>query len=190
MDHSFGAKLNSLQLTPLRKCDLECLRQWRNDRNISRFFREIPNIDYHHQISWYQEYLLLPNCYYWAIIENKKTIGALSIYNIFNGNAEIGKIMIGDSLARGKSYGYYSMIMSMKIGFDYLKVQSYILNVHEKNIPALKTYDRIGFHIVGSHQFDIEGCEYEMYIDKGIFDKENPISKDIIIYDYSMSEKK
>ena len=180
MRHSYEARLDALFLRPLKQSDIELLRKWRNDQKISRFFRKIGFISAEQQLQWYQKYLINENDYYWAIVENYKTIGALSIYDISDTNAEIGRIMIGDINARGKGYGYKSLIMAMKIGFQRLGLQAFQLNVHEKNIRALRIYERAGFNKVGLHPFDLEGNEYEMSIDLTTFECKNPMSKEIL----------
>ena len=181
MRHSYEARLDLLRLRPLMQMDIELLRNWRNDYQLSRFFRKIGFISAECQLQWYRKYLLEENDYYWAIVENDKTIGALSIYNILGTNAEIGRIMIGDADARGNGYGYKALIMAMQIGFKQLGLQTFVLNVHEKNTIALHIYKRIGFIKVGSHPFDDKGNEYKMIIDLNAFETKNPMITKIVL---------
>lgn len=184
MEHSYGAKLNQLQLKPLGDEDLEFLRQWRNDKIISKYFRKIDYISVQQQTEWYQRYLSEEGIYYWSITKDGKVIGALSIYNynLVMQSAEIGKIMIGDPIARGKGYGYQSLIMAMKIGIDFLKLKFFNLNVHEHNLVAFSMYKKAGFEIVGAHPFDKYGNEYEMQISSTVFKEDNPMHNNIVVY--------
>lgn len=112
MRHSYGARLNKLQIRPSLGTDIELLRQWRNDEFVSKYLRKISYISLKQQKEWYKTYLSQRNIYYWPIVEENRVIGALSIYNIDKKTAEIGKIMIGSSVDRGKGYGYQSFLMA------------------------------------------------------------------------------
>lgn len=139
MEHGYYADLDALHIRPLDKKDLEALRSWRNNEQISRFFRKINYITSIQQQQWFQRYLKEPNIYYWAITEGEKTIGSLSLYDVEKSTGEIGKFMIGDSMAHGKGYGYRAFIMVLKTGFELLHLQNINVTVHEKIFP-LKGY--------------------------------------------------
>ena len=44
MNHKYSASLDNVRLRPLKKEDIEKLRIWRNDPDISRFLSPIPYI--------------------------------------------------------------------------------------------------------------------------------------------------
>ena len=189
MEHKFGAELNHLILRPVMEDDLELLRQWRNSATISKYLRKIEYITSERQIVWYRDLLLNPDSYYWTITEKGKAIGALSIYNIADNVAEIGRIMIGDVSSQGKGYGYKSLIMAMKIGFLLLQVKSYNLTVHKENNVALHIYQKTGFH----ERFQINNenhennennkdVELKMIINRQTYEEKNMMSNDIIVY--------
>lgn len=175
MRHTYSAKVDSLIIRPLYEEDLELLRSWRNDANISRFFKKIDYIDSNAQLNWYNNYLIQKGCLFWAIVYNGKVVGSLSIYDINQNTAEIGRIMVGELSARGKGLGYKSLVSAMKIGFEFLGLETIYLSVHKMNVVALKIYERAGFKIVGEHPFNEEGCEYEMLLDKATCIKMNDI---------------
>ncbi len=179
MEHSYGARLDPLLLRPLERDDLELLRQWRNNKEISKYLRKIDPISGEQQIRWYEEYLTKDGIYFWAVVEDNKVIGALAIYDVHGDSAEIGKIMIGAPEARGKGYGYLSLISAMKCGIEMLGVDSYYLVVHEKNIAALKTYEKAGFEIVDIHPLDEKGNEQKMVIKRERFYEKNAIAAEI-----------
>ncbi len=182
MKHSFGAKLDPLLLRPLDRTDIELLRQWRNSKEISTYLRKIEPISTEQQIRWYEDYLTEEGIYFWAIVEGHDVIGALAIYDICGDRAEIGKIMIGNPDARGKGYGYLSLILAMKCGFEMLELDSYYLFVHEKNIAALKTYRKAGFEIVDTHPLDEKGKEHKMVISKGRYEEINKLFANVTVY--------
>lgn len=184
MKHSFEARIDALSIQPLKQSDIELLRKWRNDEHIAKFFRKIGFISAQQQLQWYNKYLIEKE-YYWSIVENGKTIGALAIYNISDTDAEIGRIMIGDINARGKGYGYKALIMAMTIGFQQLNLKKFNLNVHEKNTTALNIYKLAGFIENGSHPFNEDGKEYEMCINYEHFVNVNPIHKNVVVNDFS-----
>lgn len=182
MQHTYGARLERLLIKPLEEEELELLRKWRNDNDISRYLRKIGFIDPKQQIEWFKRYLYQPDIYYWAIVEDEKVIGSLSIYNIQDQRAEIGKIMIGAPNARGKGYGYHSLIMAMKIGFDLLNLRAFYLRVDIRNIAAIKTYKRAAFQIIGTRMKDEDVIEHEMELKQERYVEVNPMSNDIVLY--------
>lgn len=183
MEHSYYAELDTLYIRPLAEKDLEYLRSWRNDKQISRFFRKIDYITSVQQQHWYRHYLEQPNIYYWTILERKKAIGSLAIYDVKDTEGEIGKFMIGNPMSRGKGYGYKAFIMALKLGFQKLQLEEIRVTVHEMNIPAKKIYERIGFEVIGRHSFNEEGDELEMFIKKEKYMDNNPISELIRLSD-------
>lgn len=183
MEHKYGAQLNNLKLRPLIMDDLELLRQWRNDKTISKYLRKIDYITSQQQLLWYNESLIQPNSYYWTIAEKDKAIGALAIYNIEEKKAEIGRIMIGDVLSQGKGYGYQALIMAIKIGFQLLKLTSYRLTVHKRNLIALHIYKKIGFTVNNNDYFcNTDDVEIEMMINKQTYEEKNQMSNNIIVF--------
>ena len=57
MDHKYSASLDNVRLRPLKKEDIEKLRMWRNDPDISRFLSPIPYITENMQEKWFEKYL-------------------------------------------------------------------------------------------------------------------------------------
>ena len=92
----------------------------------------------------YEKYLSQERDYYWVVVEESRVVRALSIYNVERTTAEIGRIMICEQTSRGKGHEYCSIIMAMKIGSYFMNLYIFNLNVHEKNIPALNIYKKVG----------------------------------------------
>lgn len=176
MEHYYSAELDTLRIRPLAVKDLELLRSWRNDPYISRYFRKIEYITSTQQRQWFKRYLEEAYIYYWTIEEESKPIGSLSLYDIRESEGVIGKFMIGDPTSHGKGYGYKAFIMALKVGFEQLQLENIKVTVHEKNIPAKRIYELIGFEVIDNHPFNEEGDELDMIIDRNTFKEVNPMA--------------
>lgn len=184
MKHYYFAEFDNIRLRPLGVDDIELLRKWRNDKSQTTFLRNIGEISVEAQKKWFKSYLEDDSQIIFAIEETKelhRMVGSVALYEINKANrtAEIGKIQIGDSSAHGKGIGYKSFLLAMSIGFRYLSIREFHLDVHQQNIAALSIYVKAGFTICGSHDFAGGGKEIEMKIDKKRFDACNPDIKNL-----------
>ena len=71
-----------------------------------------------------------------------------------NKKAEFG-IFIGEDLARGKGIGTESTILTIKYGFEELKLHKIFLRVFANNYSAIKAYEKAGFIYEGTAKDDI-----------------------------------
>lgn len=181
MEHTYWARYGDIIIRPLKCQDIELLRKWRNDYELSKYLRPIDYITSEMQRAWFIDYLKSSNTYFFAICNEvtDKVIGSVAIYNVNDKNAEIGKLVIGDASARGRHIGYSSIVMAMQIGYEFIGIENYSLDCHENNIAALKNYLRAGYKEVRKHTFINGGCELEMRIDKTEFVKNNEILSEI-----------
>ena len=171
MDHDIYATKDNVRLRPLKQNDIELLRVWRNDNNNSSFLKPISYITPEMQQVWFEKYLEDPDIYTWSIDEISKLnrcVGSVSLYNfkadLFTVNAneydlsikkneetskgsacEFGRLMIGDTEARGKKIGFTATILSIDIAFNNLGAELVHLKVDKDNIPAYKIYREAGF---------------------------------------------
>lgn len=183
MEHFISARLDNVTIQPLDKKDIELLRQWRNDQEISRYLAPIPYISKEMQRRWFDRYLLDKNNVTFAIEENiflKRVVGSISIYGFQEDKAEIGKIVIGDAEAHGKRLGYRALLLALSYGYKYLRLNKFLLNVHEDNVAARNIYQEVGFEIVGQHPFIKGGVELEMELSKDMFEHRNSRIMDIL----------
>ena len=183
MDHKYSAGLENVRLRPLRKEDIEKVRIWRNDPDISRFLSPIPYITESMQEKWFEKYLLDPDEIIFAIEETdclNRMVGSLSLYNFKDNEAEIGKIVVGDESAHGMGIGKKAFLAAMALAFERLKISIIKCSVHRENYSARHIYFSIGFQAVGEHDFINGGIEDELQIDKTVFEKENLHYKDMI----------
>lgn len=184
MKHSYYGKYDNIELRPLEKYDIESLRVWRNDKESTKFLRKVGYITPEMQENWFLEYLKDQTIYTFAIVEKEKLnriVGSVSIYNFRNNKAEIGKIQIGDSEARGLGIGGRAMVIAMKIGFELMGINLFDAHVHKDNTPAYKSYLDIGFKVVGSEPSEIGGFEDVIEMDYQTLNKVNQYVKDIEI---------
>jgi len=138
--------------------NIEQLRQWRNDPELRKFFREYRDISADLQKKWYEEMgnNSDPRNVFWQIVEyasadhqkrqdtdGRKLIGCCSLNHIdFRiGSAEFG-IYLGKSRGGGK--GKEAMLLMFSYGFSELNLNRLWAEVYSNN-KALDVYRHIGF---------------------------------------------
>lgn len=184
MNHNFSAVFDNIRIRPLCSGDIENLRQWRNNVEQSKFLRPIGYITPEIQKQWFENYLNKTTELCFAIEETcalKRMVGSVSLYDIENGVAEVGKIQIGDADAHGRGIGKKCLVMAMLIGFDKLGLKKIVGSVHQNNIAAHKIDMDIGFKIVGSHPSVVGGFEDNIEIDRETLVSVNSYAKDIML---------
>ena len=172
MKHTLSASLNNTMLRPISEVDLESLRSWRNDVQLTEFLTRIDYISFEKQQKWYENDTTNPNCYTFAIDETqtlKRLVGSVALYSFQDTSAEFGRFLIGDENARGKGIGYIGTVLCLYLGFTKLGLQTIRANVHEENIAALKAYQKGGFVISGKHSYINGGHEIEIAVTRKHF---------------------
>ncbi|MBR5994351.1 MAG: GNAT family N-acetyltransferase [Lachnospiraceae bacterium] len=175
MIHNYCAELKEVLIRPLHRYDIEYLRKWRNNGELSRYLRNIGKVDKDAQIRWYEGYLKDSNTIFFAIdFDRKKTVGSLAIYNFNQQECEIGKIVIGDNEIKDRKVAERAFLMAMGVANHFLGIDCFKLSVHEDNKVARHIYTKLGFEKIGEHPFPNGGKELEMVADieyvKGQFD--------------------
>lgn len=143
MDHNYIEQYENVKVRPLLVEDIEQLRIWRNDTEKTKFLRKLDYITPEMQLQWYKNYLNNPNEIVFAIEEIgtlNRMVGSVALYDIKNGQAEIGKIQIGDDEAHGKGVGRKALKLVTEIGFDKLVLKTIIARVNKNNIPSYKNF--------------------------------------------------
>lgn len=163
MNHLYCVEYKDILLRPLHRYDLERIRQYRNREDLNKYLKQIGKIDNEGQMNWFSKYILDPDiCFFSIDYKSFRTIGSLALYEFDNDNCSIGKIVIGNDVARGNHLGRKAFLMAMSIGVNFFHVKEFHCDVHSENIPALKTYLAVGFRKSGEHLFEKGGIEYEM----------------------------
>lgn len=188
---TYEAVYGNVRIRPLNHDDIEQLRVWRNDKEKTKYLRNIGTITSEMQEAWFTEYTNRDTDVVFAIeeiSELNRLVGSLSLYNFTNDIAEIGKIQIGDEEAHGKGIGRISFVLAMLIGFQKFGLKEIIASVNPENIPAYKNYIRIGFEIVGQHNF-MDGIEYELFINFNKLRKKFLYVSEIKVMKYDLVKK-
>ena len=102
-------KGKKVYLSPVEKSSLEQMRNWRNEPELRKYFREYREINTDMQLKWYETKVLSdPNQVNFEIhnSENNELIGHCGLYyiNWIHRHAEFG-IYVGDYNFRSGGYG-------------------------------------------------------------------------------------
>lgn len=79
--------------------------------------------------------------------ESGIVVGHISIGGIDRENrtGRIGKVLVGDTLVRGRGIGRQMMEEILKIGFEKLKLHRISLGVFDFNVAGINCYEKVGF---------------------------------------------
>lgn len=150
MRHEFKGDFNNIILKPLLLEDIESLRILRNkDENRKCFlYQEI--ISQEEQEKWYKKYLekesdIMFSAYLKDDVENP--IGYVALYDIDENinSCEFGRILVNKEKINEKGIGFQITKCCCDIAFEKLGLKKIHLEVFHDNIPALKTYLKVGF---------------------------------------------
>lgn len=158
-----------IQLKKVERKNINQLREWRNNPELRKYFREHRLINEDNQIKWYENKILSDsNQYNFEIHAKEKSvlIGHCGLYYIdwINRTAEFG-IYIGDCDFRNGGYGSDALRTLIKYGFNDLNLNRIWCEVYSNN-EALKIYEHIGFIHEGKlrENYFNEGKYYDSYI--------------------------
>ncbi len=130
--------------------DLATTLAWRNREDIRRHFIKSEIISLQQHLSWWEEYCTRDNDFVFVIEETEKLnrpVGQVSLYNIDlkKGEAEYGRLMIGDSKARGRGLARRATEFLLTWAFNSLEIKRIYLRVLKDNTIAINRYRRFGF---------------------------------------------
>jgi RimJ/RimL family protein N-acetyltransferase len=132
--------------------DTDFVVAWRNDPAISKWFFSEAEFTVEGHQNWLTRRLDSETDFNWTIEEDSRPIGTIAIYNIDwgTGIAEFGRIVIGESAAKGKGYAFESVRLvaeaARKVGLSKL-----FLEVKADNQRAIQLYLKSGFRKVSDH---------------------------------------
>lgn len=162
MRHHFEIRYENIKLRPLKKEDIEILREWRNDKETTFYLRDIGYITKEMQANWYESYENNKSELTFVIEEKNVSnaiVGSISLYDIKDDIAEVGRVQIGCKEAHGKGIGRTALAMICWFGFQSLNLKTIIASVHQENIAAHKNHMRTGFTVEGKKSFEKGGFE-------------------------------
>ena len=123
---------------------------WRNNENDKGVFFNNKYITKEEQENWYEKYKNNINDKMFMIYYDEIPVGTIALYNIdFENNiAEFGRLLIGNTIFRGKNIAFRATKLLCEYGFSKLNLNKIILEVYKKNINAFNLYKKIGFKVV------------------------------------------
>lgn len=139
-----------VKLRKLELSDTANIVRWRNSDDVRRNLFTQADLTEEQHINWFHTKVETGYCAQYiieAIDDNiKADIGTTFIKGIdsVKGEGEFG-IFIGESNFRGKHLASPATKEMLRIGFEELELNSIFLSVFDDNIPAKKTYERLGF---------------------------------------------
>lgn len=160
MKHNYSDCYRDIILHPMTHEDSEDYRILRNREENRKWFANTEIISSEMQSIWYQNYLNKEGNYMFAAFHTNHPemfIGAVSIYDICQEEkqAEFGRIIVDKTKILMNGIGYQIAVCACKIGFHHINLEKLHLEVFSDNIPAIKTYEKIGFN--EKHQTEKDG---------------------------------
>jgi RimJ/RimL family protein N-acetyltransferase len=138
-------------LRPLSVQDAEISWKWRNDPEIWKYTGSRPDkyITPEIERAWLKEVLEDPSSYRYAICikDTNEYIGNVQITGIDcnTGEGEF-HIFIGEKKYWNRGYGSEATKMMIDLARSELSLKRIVLHVNRENLPALKIYEKCGFH--------------------------------------------
>ena len=138
-------------LSPIDVDDVEQFTEWLNDLEVTQNLILYPQIISVENEKEFLEKLVKEHTYSIIDIKKNKLIGNCGFNAVDNINqtAEVG-IFIGDKKYWDKGYGTEALILLMDYGFKALNLHNIFLTVYSFNKRGLKSYEKIGFKIIGN----------------------------------------
>jgi RimJ/RimL family protein N-acetyltransferase len=103
------------------------------------------------------------------------TVGHISLAHLNWGDktGRITRVLVGDPALRCRGYGQAMVKALLKLGFEQLGLRRISLGVYDFNSPAIRCYQRCGFHHIGTlrHVVRYEG-EYWSSVEMSIRQEE------------------
>lgn len=143
----------SVRLRPLILADLPLTLAWRNQDTVRPwfFYSEIIQPEQHR--AWFNSYYERDDDFVFVIEETstlQSPVGQVAIYHVDweQQRAEFGRLMIGDSRARGLGLAKGATVLALEFAERYLGMREIYLSVYESNAAALSIYRSCGFVVV------------------------------------------
>ena len=143
MNHFYTMQVGDLLLCPLQREDIQRLRLLRNQNRWCFIYSE--KISPEEQSRWFERYLQQEGDYVFSVFYRDCWVGSVSLYNVSNGQAEFGRLLIDRQAVGRRGLGRMVTDQLCALGFASLGLSGIHLEVYEDNFPALRTYERAGF---------------------------------------------
>ena len=135
-------------LEPLRDEDSDALFAWINDRELvelsAAVFRPVSRAAHDAWFAWVRA---RDDVAIYAIREGGALVGTCQL--LIDGPAAELRIRIGERSAQGRGLGTWAVRELVRIGFEELGLERIWLQVLAGNARAIRTYEKVGFGVVG-----------------------------------------
>lgn len=136
-------------IRPLQVDDASISYKWRNNPDIWRYTSARPDrfVTQAIERDWLCKVLRRTNEKRFAICigQNDQYIGNVQLTDINNNSAQF-HIFIGKPNFHGKGIGQKATLLMLEYAFSELGLVSVYLFVNKNNVPAVKMYEKCGFH--------------------------------------------
>ena len=138
---------NKIELSRIKKEDLELLKKWRNDSKILKFNTQYFLLNMDHQKKWFDEVndKESRNKMFVFKYRNKAVgVGGLIHLDKQNKNADVA-IILGESKMHGKGLGKKALQLLVDYGFNKMKLHRIGAEIFENNKISLKLFEKLNF---------------------------------------------
>jgi RimJ/RimL family protein N-acetyltransferase len=165
---------NKCYLSPIDTNDAEKYVEWFNDLQIAEnltFYSKVINVEnektFLNKLSKEHSYSIIDN-------DTNELIGNCSMHKLDNLNQTAeAAIVIGNKKYWNKGYGSEALSLLIDYGFKALNIHNIMLSVYSFNKKAIKSYEKVGFKIIGKRREALKrGKETYDIIFMDILDKE------------------
>ncbi len=143
-----------VKIRPLEPEDAYISVKWRNDPEVFKYTANTygHTIVIEDELNWIKQAIektRLKSDYRCAIVADGVYVGNIYLTDVSNGKADY-HIFIGNKDYWGKGVAKKASQLIIEYGFFHLGLSEIKLEVHRRNIAAIKLYQSLGFQFVGS----------------------------------------
>ena len=139
--------MGNIKLVPLSTYHIDDMVRWRNIPRVRDSFFTKESCSYETQSKWIDEHISNSGERNFIINLGDRPIGAFSIYHIFGGSAEFGRLYIGEEDCLGKGYAKEAEIQLIKYGFNTLNLDDMFAFVDVLNYKVVNMHMSLGMSI-------------------------------------------
>ncbi len=151
--------MSNISIRDLSIEDTENILKWKNNKNVKKNFCIQEDLTREIHLNWYKNKIQTGEVKQFIIKDEDLGLEVGSTYlrdiDMKNKKAELG-IFIGEDNARGRGIGTKSVELTVKYGFEELKLHKIFLRVFSDNIAGIKAYEKAGFEYEGTAKDDIK----------------------------------
>ena len=142
-------------LEPIKHCDIEMVRCWRNDPRVSKFMHFRDHITREMQEKWFQS-INNPNNAYFIIHINNKPVGMTELKKIDHASKTAeGGIFLHDASIHHTLYPYAIVFLRNRFGFMDLNLETLHACILDDNTRAIRFNKSLGY--VPTEQYEAPG---------------------------------